>query len=52
MKDLNITTTTFVTLPLELYEQYLSQIKLLKINCITYNEWNIDMSHTINHIEK
>ena len=52
MIDLNITTTQFVDLPYELYEQYLSQIKLLNVNCITYNEWNIDMSHTINHIEK
>jgi hypothetical protein len=51
MKDLIITTTKFENLPRELYEEYLSQIKLLKINGMTYDEWNIDMSHTMNHIE-
>lgn len=51
MKEIKISTTNFDNLSRELYQQYLYQIKVLKVNPITYNQWNIEMSHTINHIE-
>ena len=51
MKHITIKTLEFISLSNDLYERYLSQCKNLKINHLTYDDWNKDMSHTLNHIK-